>query len=82
MTPKELAILAAKALDERKGKEISAIETMEEYANYGFSVMEEKLKDDKGYFFGNRSFLDIFLQLTSKEESIDPQKKVLQAEAL
>ena len=26
MTPKELAILAAKALDEKKGKEISAIE--------------------------------------------------------
>lgn len=60
----------------------SLIETMEEYANYGFSVMEEKLKDDKGYFFGNRSFLDIFLQLTSKEEPIEPQKKELQAEAL
>ena len=26
MTPKELAIIAAKALDEKKGKEISAIE--------------------------------------------------------
>ena len=26
MTPKEMAILAAKALDEKKGKEISAIE--------------------------------------------------------
>lgn len=43
------------------------IETMEEYANYGFSVMEEKLRDDKGYFFSHRSFLDIFLQLTTKK---------------
>lgn len=42
------------------------IETMEEYANYGFSVMEEKLKEDPGYFFSHRSFLDIFLQLTNK----------------
>lgn len=46
----------------------SLIETMEEYANYGFSVMEEKLKEDPGYFFSHRSFLDIFLQLTSKKE--------------
>ena len=44
----------------------SLIETMEEYANYGFSFMEEKIKKDKGFFFSNRSFLDIFLQLTSK----------------
>ncbi len=42
------------------------IETMEEYANYGFSYMEEKLKKDKGYFYSNRSFLDLFLQLTDK----------------
>lgn len=45
------------------------IETMEEYANYGFSVMEDKLSKDKGYFFSNRSFLDMFMQLTSKQAS-------------
>lgn len=46
---------------------ISALlETMDEYANYGFSVMEEKLKVDPAYFFSNRAFLDIFLQLTDK----------------
>ena len=43
------------------------IETMEEYANYGFSVMEDKLKTDPSYFFSHRSFLDIFLELTSKK---------------
>lgn len=45
----------------------SLVETMEEYANYGFAVMEEKLNEDKGYFFSHRSFLDIFLQLTTKK---------------
>lgn len=44
----------------------SLIKTMEEYANYGFSVMEEKLREDKGYFFSNRAFLDLFLQLTDR----------------
>lgn len=42
------------------------VETMQEYANYGFSVMEEKLKEDPAYFFSHRSFLDMFLQLTTK----------------
>ncbi len=45
------------------------INTMEEYANYGFAYMQEKVDDDPGYFFSNRSFLDIFLQLTQKEET-------------
>lgn len=50
------------------------IKTMEEYANYGFSIMEEKLKADPAYFFSNRSFLDIFLQLTDKSsERIDEE---------
>lgn len=47
------------------------IETMEEYANYGFSVLEEKLAYDKGYFYSNRAFLDIFLQLTEQGEGDD-----------
>lgn len=52
----------------------SLLETMEEYANYGFTVLEEKLNEDKGFFFSHRAFLDIFLQLTSKEESCDDNK--------
>lgn len=48
----------------------SLIETMEEYANYGFSVMEDKLKTDPSYFYSHRSFLDIFLQLTNKPSEI------------
>lgn len=44
------------------------METMEEYINYGLYIMEDKLNEDKSYFFSNRSFLDMFLQLTDKEE--------------
>ena len=54
----------------------SLVETMEEYANYGFSVMEEKLKSDPGYFFSHRSFLDRVLQRTDKHVSIDNDDEV------
>lgn len=43
------------------------IKTMEEYANYGFSVMADKLESDKGYFFSKRAFLDIFMELTDRD---------------
>ena len=38
MTPKELAIIAAKALDEKKGKEISAIEVTDQTSLADFFV--------------------------------------------
>ena len=49
------------------------LETMEEYANYGFSVMEDKLNREPNYFFSNRSFLDIFMQLTTCREDGDDE---------
>lgn len=55
------------------------INTMEEYANYGFSVMDDKLKSDSGYFFSNRSFLDIFLDLTqekSKDNDVESPEEL------
>ena len=39
MTPKELAIIAAKALDEKKGKEIAAIEVAEQTTLADFFVI-------------------------------------------
>lgn len=39
MTPKELAIIAAKALDEKKGREISAIEVTEQTTLADFFVI-------------------------------------------
>lgn len=47
------------------------IKTMEEYANYGFSIMADKLESDKGYFFSKRAFLDIFMELTDKHEETE-----------
>lgn len=50
------------------------MQTMEEYINYGLSVMEDKLSKDKAYFFSNRSFLDIFRQLTTITPiAVDPE---------
>jgi hypothetical protein len=52
------------------------VETMEEYANYGLSVMEDCLAKDKGFFFSDRSFVDMFLQLTdtTKQETTQENK--------
>ncbi len=57
----------------------SLVETMEEFANYGFSVMEEKLKEDSSYFFSHRAFLDIFLQLTDKHVSSDDNDEEIES---
>lgn len=42
--------------------------TMEEYINYGLSVLAEKLKEDEGYFYNKNSFLDIFKGLTRPKQ--------------
>jgi hypothetical protein len=41
------------------------IRTMEEYANFGFHFMEDKLMDDPNYFFRETAFLEIFLTFDS-----------------
>ncbi len=38
--------------------------TMEEYINYGLSIMSDKLLEDEGYFYNKNSFIDIFKELT------------------
>lgn len=45
------------------------VNTMEEYANYGFRVMEGKLNVDPSYFFNQTSFLDLFLALINQSDS-------------
>jgi hypothetical protein len=37
--------------------------TMEQYANYGFHAIEEKMKDNPNYFYKNTGFLDMILDL-------------------
>ena len=46
MTPKELAVIAAKALDEKKGKEISAIENTQ--INALCDAVEKAMKEQAG----------------------------------
>ena len=59
------------ALDKGKMKVSKAadilIETMEEYANFGFDYMDDKLGDNPDHFFKNSAFLDIFLSLSAEK---------------
>lgn len=52
-------------LDQDKMKASKAvdilIETMEEYANFGFDYIEDKMTDNPEHFFKNSAFLDVFL---------------------
>lgn len=50
------------------------IETMEEYANYGFFYMEDKLTDNPDCFFRNSAFLDLFLNFITPTESEDEEE--------
>ena len=49
------------------------INKMEEYANYGFDFIEEKLEENPNYFFRNGAFLRVFLEFlkNEREESED-----------
>ncbi len=44
--------------------------TMEEYINYGLSVIAEKLKYDEGYFYSKNAFLDMFKELTTSKTTL------------
>lgn len=43
------------------------IEKMEQYANFGFDYISEKLEDDPNYFFKDTAFLRIFTSLLSNK---------------
>lgn len=49
------------------------MQTMEEYINYGLSVLAEKIKQDEGYFYNKNSFLDIFKDLTRPKQDSDDE---------
>jgi len=47
---------------------------MEQYANYGFYAIEEKMKGRPDYFYKNTRFLDMILDLVKtaeKDEEIE-----------
>ena len=48
------------------------IQAMEEYADWGFHFMEDKLIDEPNYFFRETAFLEVFLAFdASAGESTD-----------
>ena len=44
------------------------IKKMEEYANYGFDFMQEKMEQDPNYFFKETAFLRVFTSFLVKPE--------------
>jgi len=58
------------------------IETMEEYANYGFYYMEDKLIDNPDFFFRNAAFLELFLSFGDKDSLSNTNIEVAEAESL
>ena len=50
------------------------MDTMEQYINYGLSVIREKLQEDESYFYSKSSFLDIFKELTHPKVKV---KKII-----
>ncbi len=63
-------------INARKAVDI-LITSMEEYANFGFDYIEDKMQDNPEYFFKNSAFLDLFLSFitnkcdTKEEEDVE-----------
>lgn len=57
------------------------INTMDEYANYGYYLMEDKLNEDPNYFIRNTSFLDMFLSFRKEAQNTDKSNEEQEIEA-
>jgi len=60
------------------------IEKMEQYANYGFSYMLEKIDENPNIFFTETGFFDIFLAMISSQntEPTSTNEEEVEAESL
>jgi hypothetical protein len=54
------------------------IEKMEQYANFGFNYMQEKMEVDPNYFFKETAFLHVFLSFLKPEENKDVDDEELE----
>lgn len=52
------------------------IEKMEQYANFGFSYMQEKMEVDPNYFFKETAFLHEFLSFLKPKEDADDEEEL------
>lgn len=60
----------------RKAADI-LIEKMEQYANFGFSFIQEKMEADPNYFFKETAFLNVFLSFLKPKEDADEELEEL-----
>jgi len=49
------------------------INVMEQYANFGFHIIEDKLKDNPTFFFKNTGFLDTILDLVKTNNNLEAE---------
>lgn len=49
------------------------MEKMEEYANFGFYYMEEKLNDNPDYFYKDKAFLRMFMEFIQIQSAADDE---------
>ena len=50
------------------------MDKMEQYANFGFTYIAEKMEEDPNYFFKETAFLHLFLSFLKKDEEQDEDK--------
>ena len=66
----DLIALDKDKINARKAVDI-LITTMEEYANFGFDYIDDKMSDNPDHFFKNSAFLDIFLSAAVNDATIN-----------
>ena len=47
------------------------IDKMEQYANFGFDYIQEKLEQDPNYFFKESAFLNVFTSFLIEDKDVD-----------
>lgn len=52
------------------------IKTMEEYANFGFDFIEDKMMDNAEHFFKNSAFLNVFLSFGQEKNKVPKDEDV------
>ena len=58
------------------------MDTMEQYANFGFDFIKEKLEDDPNYFFKDTAFLRVFLSFLPNTSPDSPDEDEYELEEL
>lgn len=66
----DLIALEKEEISERKAVDY-LIDTMEQYANFGFHKVEDKLRENPNYFYKSTGFLDMVLDLVQAVKKED-----------